>query len=1142
MDARGYDPAMLEQRFQDAVTRFLESANAVPPPDVRDAVAAPFLFSLAEALGRFLMEVPLLVAWEAEDSVEGVCLRAFSAEARAEAEAPSGVRRALDELDRSEDVARYEPITLGYAWNRDGWSAIRIGGTFPGQAGRYLWVVRQAPAPPGVTWSWLRSYHQGLRHLYVSFHALVQAQVLVAERLALSRLENAVHDLVHAPGLDDRDRLRRAADVLGELVARDSPGRLRLVDRVALWTLNQELGSGWAGGNVPGSRRQRSEAVSRPAQGTPGGGPAEDDITQWLDVVLKSLRTAHDRLDPDAQGTGSGPAGQTEARWRSELACVGETLAALRAPESCVHWERGECYIPPEPASGIEGLMQLLPEWTWIHRWHLDRERSMLGAATRIDEPTWKRAVTRTRGVLGKYLSLVAPGSSGNGEQRKPDATSTRNWLTLWFVLEFLERESTADGGNPRLDGERGRYRRDLAYLLRECLRFACFGDRNDYRSDPATFAAALRTLVEHHLRWVVGAGRKYLIEDLLLLVGDERQQAGYHSAAEHLRHLLEVYMAGHFLLSLEVRPPVRATSPTPAPPREPAARKLKIFLSYASEDREEVEKLYEKLEEWGHLPWMDKKDPLLGDDVGSSLDTKIREIDLFIACVSTASRDKVGFVQAEIQTALDQARQYPAGLTFIVSVLLEATEPPKNLKKRPAIEWFDEEGPTRLERFLEEEAAQRARAGRPGRSRQSTSGARPRRSRPADRELRTVAELLADPVDMTPAQLCEAFSLAALFHDVGHLLYPRELLVAETSPPLLTAGGNEVGPGGGPRIPDRDLGVASIEKTLGSVSDSFAVPGRELVGACRAALEAGYPGEAVTGHEEKYRIVGNRDDNQLMKWMEEQRKKNRPDHGITGAWYLREVCGQGDGAPAVAVPAIRATLLHNAVTVGIDAARDPVAALLVFCNEIFSWNPARHLGPAPSSVGRSLHLMAADVPPHEPRNRAIKLEGFHTEFDGRSGRLETWLDPPSERDAPTRGWPRVILRLQPPERLDVSVLSLWLVKAQKLGRVSGVERYGWRPAVVLEGTIDARLLACGYSTKRLLEKTAWALGGTLKEAILKWLDDRDGRFSEDVASRKEAVVLGPLPEQPFKQTDMREQVRSVEEAALKVVERAERG
>src|SRR5262249_38699962 len=80
----------------------------------------------------------------------------------------------------------------------------------------------------------------------------------------------------------------------------------------------------------------------------------------------------------------------------------------------------------------------------------------------------------------------------------------------------------------------------DLAYVLREGLRYACFGSRSDYFFQPSTYAAALRRLVEHHAHAVVGLPRDYNIVRLLEEIGE---QDG-----------LNRYIAGHFILSVKIQ------------------------------------------------------------------------------------------------------------------------------------------------------------------------------------------------------------------------------------------------------------------------------------------------------------------------------------------------------------------------------------------------------------------------------------------------------------------------------------------------------------------------------------------------------------------------------------------------------------
>jgi len=87
--------------------------------------------------------------------------------------------------------------------------------------------------------------------------------------------------------------------------------------------------------------------------------------------------------------------------------------------------------------------------------------------------------------------------------------------------------------------------------------------------------------------------------------------------------------------------------------------RPLKIFLSYASQDKFLVRKLSERLgrEKWID-PWVDEKKLLPGQDWRLKIEEAVETSDIVIICLSTNSVSKEGFVQKELSTCIaSQAR-----------------------------------------------------------------------------------------------------------------------------------------------------------------------------------------------------------------------------------------------------------------------------------------------------------------------------------------------------------------------------------------------------------------------------------------------------------------------------------------------------
>jgi serine/threonine protein kinase len=121
------------------------------------------------------------------------------------------------------------------------------------------------------------------------------------------------------------------------------------------------------------------------------------------------------------------------------------------------------------------------------------------------------------------------------------------------------------------------------------------------------------------------------------------------------------------------------------------------IFLSYAREDQEKVENLYQRLSYAGFKPWMDKKDILPGEKWKSSIEKAIQCSDFFLACLSANSVSKRGYPQKEIRDALDIWQEKLDSDIYLVPVRLEDCEVPETLRDFQWVNLFEEDGWTRL-------------------------------------------------------------------------------------------------------------------------------------------------------------------------------------------------------------------------------------------------------------------------------------------------------------------------------------------------------------------------------------------------------------------------------------------------------------
>ena len=127
------------------------------------------------------------------------------------------------------------------------------------------------------------------------------------------------------------------------------------------------------------------------------------------------------------------------------------------------------------------------------------------------------------------------------------------------------------------------------------------------------------------------------------------------------------------------------------------------VFLSYAREDEEKVENLYQRLSDEGFKPWMDTKDILPGEKWPSSIRKAIQRSDFFLLCLSENSVDKRGWVQKEIGEALENLQGMLDSDIYLVPVRLEKCEVPESLREFQRVDLFEEDGWTRLVEAIQE-------------------------------------------------------------------------------------------------------------------------------------------------------------------------------------------------------------------------------------------------------------------------------------------------------------------------------------------------------------------------------------------------------------------------------------------------------
>jgi hypothetical protein len=131
--------------------------------------------------------------------------------------------------------------------------------------------------------------------------------------------------------------------------------------------------------------------------------------------------------------------------------------------------------------------------------------------------------------------------------------------------------------------------------------------------------------------------------------------------------------------------------------------RKLRVFLLHASEDKPVIRELYQQLkkETWIE-PWLDEENILVGQVLVSTIDEAMESADAIIACFSSTSVKKGGFVQKELRYALKIAEREPPGTIFLLPIRLDPCEVPRDWLTWAYRDYFSEKKEKSYEILLE--------------------------------------------------------------------------------------------------------------------------------------------------------------------------------------------------------------------------------------------------------------------------------------------------------------------------------------------------------------------------------------------------------------------------------------------------------
>ena len=133
-----------------------------------------------------------------------------------------------------------------------------------------------------------------------------------------------------------------------------------------------------------------------------------------------------------------------------------------------------------------------------------------------------------------------------------------------------------------------------------------------------------------------------------------------------------------------------------------------KIFLSYASEDRASARDIYERLQERGHQPWMDKIDLLPGQRWEQEIPKAIRGSDFILIFFSKQSVNKRGYVQREFKLVLDTLQELPENIIHTIPIRLDDCNIPSQFSFLHWSDLFEGDGFDKLMRAIQTQVGER--------------------------------------------------------------------------------------------------------------------------------------------------------------------------------------------------------------------------------------------------------------------------------------------------------------------------------------------------------------------------------------------------------------------------------------------------
>ena len=102
------------------------------------------------------------------------------------------------------------------------------------------------------------------------------------------------------------------------------------------------------------------------------------------------------------------------------------------------------------------------------------------------------------------------------------------------------------------------------------------------------------------------------------------------------------------------------------------------IFIAHANEDKPQIRELYAKLKQAGYKPWFDQEDLLAGQNWRDEIPKALKNSDMFLACLSSTSISKQGYIQREFKMAMERLADCPPGTIYLIPIKLDDCQIPE--------------------------------------------------------------------------------------------------------------------------------------------------------------------------------------------------------------------------------------------------------------------------------------------------------------------------------------------------------------------------------------------------------------------------------------------------------------------------------